>query len=601
MAPIYSFLSTTLSIGCRALPQMAVILALLTCFDDATRGGERTAAEFLPASTVIFAEIREPMELLNSLYDRRLVERIEALHDVQSAMEKQEYLDFKAGVAIVESQMGLPWRKIVAQAAGRGIALAWDGKSQSIAIVISAADDTTQTKLMETIANLAKFDATSKGKPDPVNVEDYRGIKTYRFHTSMAAVVKTRLVIANQGVLGKQIVDRVLDDTKESLAVDTQFNQARPLKILAGAAWAYVNTVALRDAGLAKELLDGRADNPLAELLFGGILSTLKHAPYVTFSFEANQQKLCLCATTPHDPNWAGEQREYYFGPKGNGHAPPRLLVDGTIVASSAYRDISMMWLRADELFDKQTNEELAKADSGLTTLFAGKDFGQDILGALRPETQLVVARQTFAEGQPTPAIKLPVFGLVAELKDPAKMQPDLRRTFQSLIGFLNVVGAMNGQPQLELDMERIDGAQFVTASYLPDAGAKDQNALKINYNFSPSIAFSGSRFVVASTKAFAHTLATAKTTERSMQDGKADLNSDLVLKFDTLRDVLSDNRGQLVAQNMLKEGRNKADAEKRIDSLLAIVGWFDRLNVSLDTTPQQLRLTLDIALQTSN
>jgi hypothetical protein len=601
MAPIYSFPRTTPLFGCRAVRQMTVILALLTCFCGATRGGERTAADILPASTAIFAEIREPMELLNSLYDRRLVERIEALDDVQTAMEKKEYLDFKAGIAIVESQMGLPWRKIVAQAAGRGIALAWDGRSKSVAIVISAADDTAQTKLMETIANLAKLDATSKGKSNPVDVEEYRGIKTYRFDTNVAAVVKTRLVIANKGELAKQIVDRVLDNTKESLAVDAQFNQAQPTKISRGAAWAYVNTAALRDAGVAKELLTGRADNPLAELLFGGILNTLKHTPYVVFSFEANQKKLCLCAAAPYDKDWAGEQREYYFGPQGAGHAPPRLLVDGTIVTSSAYRDISQMWLRADELFDKQTNDELAKADSGLTTLFAGKDFGQDILGALRPETQLVVARQTFAEGKPAPAIKLPAFGLVAELKDPAKMQPDLRRTFQSLIGFLNVVGAMNDQPQLELDMEKIDGAQFVTASYLPDAGAKDQNAPKINYNFSPSIAFSGSRFVVASTKAFAHTLATAKTAEREPQEGTSDLNSDVVLKFDTLKDVLSDNRGQLVAQNMLKEGRSKAEAEKRIDSLLAIVGWFDHLNVSLDATPQQLRLTLDIALQTSN
>ena len=86
----------------------------------------------------------------------------------------------------------------------------------------------------------------------------------------------------------------------------------------------------------------------------------------------------------------------------------------------------------------------------------------------------MVVARQLFAEGQPAPAIKLPAFGVVAELKDPAKMQPELRRTFQSLVGFLNIVGAMNGQPQLDLDMEKSDAAQFVTASYLPDPNAKD-------------------------------------------------------------------------------------------------------------------------------
>ena len=80
------------------------------------------------------------------------------------------------------------------------------------------------------------------------------------------------------------------------------------------------------------------------------------------------------------------------------------------------------MWRGRGDLFNEQMNEELAKADSGLTTLFGGKDFGEDILGAFRPETQVVVARQHFAKGQPTPDIQLPAFGLVAEMKDPEKM-----------------------------------------------------------------------------------------------------------------------------------------------------------------------------------
>ena len=36
------------------------------------------------------------------------------------------------------------------------------------------------------------------------------------------------------------------------------------------------------------------------------------------------------------------------------------------------------------------------------------------------------------------------------------------------------------------------------------------------------------------------------------------------MLQFDALREVLADNRGQLVAQNMLKEGHTKEEAEKR-------------------------------------
>jgi hypothetical protein len=513
-------------------------------------------------------------------------------------MEKKDYLQFIAGVAVVEAQMGLPWRKIIGQAAGGGIVFAMDAKTQGVVVLARAVDESTHSKLIDTLANLARLDAKNKGNPDPIRTSDYRGTKAYAVDKGKFAAVAEWLVITNNDELGKQIIDRILEKPKESLAEDAQFAKAHAMVSESTTVWGYVNTAALRDSGVAKKLFDGRADNPLVELIFGGILSTLHQTPYVTAALDVSDRQVHLSASAPHDRNWAGESREYYFGPQGAGLAPSLLLIDDAIVTSSSYRDISGMWRRADDLFDKQTNEELAKADSGLSTLFGGKDFGEDILGAMRPETQFLVVRQVFAEGQPAPAIKVPAFGLVAELKDPAKMQPDLRRTFQSLIGFLNIVGAMDGQPQLDLDMEKTAAGQFVTASYLAELDAKDQRALKINYNFSPSIAFTGNRFIVASTKALAHTLAAANATQLPAGDPAHVVNSDVVLDFAALREILADNRGQLVAQNMLSEGHTKDQSETQIDELLELVGWFDRLVASLDTTQGELRLSLDLELK---
>jgi len=156
----------------------------------------------------------------------------------------------------------------------------------------------------------------------------------------------------------------------------------------------------------------------------------------------------------------------------------------------------------------------------------------------------------------------------------------------------------MNGQPQLDLDMEKTDTAQFVTASYLSDPKAKSAEDVKINYNFSPSIAFTGSRFVVASTKAMAHALSSASTSERPAEDADRVVNANVDLRFDTLKEILTDNRGQLVAQNMLKEGHTKEEAERDIGVLLELVGWFDHLGASLETTPSELRLSLDLVMK---
>jgi hypothetical protein len=578
-----------------------VILALLSSLAATALADEWTAAEILPPSIVVFAEIRQPQELLNTVYDHHLVRSLQDLDPVRSAMEKKPYLDFKAGVAILESQMGLPWRRVVGQAMGNGIALAIDANTQGVAILARATDEDAQFKLVETLAKLAAQDAKNKGNPDPVKVSDYREIKVYAINKNDFAVAAGWLVVTNKNELGKQIVDRVLDNPDHSLASDAQFAKAHHAASASTTAWGYVNTAALRDAGFAKKLFGGQADNPLAELIFGGLLSTLRQTPYVTVGVQVNDRQIRLSASAPHDRSWAGDSREYYFGPRGKGVAPPRLLADDAITSLCTYRDISAMWLRAGDLLSEQTNDELAKADSGLSTLFSGKDFGEDVLGALRPEFQIVVVRQEFGEGQPAPAIKLPAFGWVAELKDPAMMQPELRRTFQNLIGFFNVVGAMNGQPQLELDVEKTDAAEFVTATHLADADAKDPGSLKINYNFSPSIAFAGNRFVLASTKALAHSLATASVTEERPDDEARTVNTDAVLHFDVLRNILADNRAQLVAQNMLAEGHTKEEAEAAIGVLLGLVGWFDQLALSLDTTATELQVAVDIKIKAAN
>jgi hypothetical protein len=248
-------------------------------------------------------------------------------------------------------------------------------------------------------------------------------------------------------------------------------------------------------------------------------------------------------------------------------------------------------------LLDEQANEQLAEADSGLSTLFSGKDFGEDELGAFGPALRVVVTRQNFEEGQPAPAIKLPAFALISELDDPAATWPELRRTFQNLIGFFNVVGAMNGQPQLELSMEKVDGVELVSATHLPDPDAADPTQLRINYNFTPSVAVAGNRFIVATTKELALATATAAPAESATNDASRIVNSDVVLRPAELRDILADNQEQLIAQNMLEKGHSRDEAEQEFGVLLELLQWVDRLGLRLDTTPSEIRASVELSL----
>ena len=235
--------------------------------------------------------------------------------------------------------------------------------------------------------------------------------------------------------------------------------------------------------------------------------------------------------------------------------------------------------------------DQLAQADSNLSTLFAGKDFGEEILGEVHPEIQVVVARQLFADKTPKPAIKLPAFAAVFRLKDPETVGPDFRRTYQSLIGFLNVIGAMNGQPQLDLDMDKEDNYQIVSANYLPEKDASP-GGLKIHYNFSPSVAFVGEHFIVSSTKALARELAVAVSKENKPN---SDVNSFVQVNVGGVSAILADNRGQLVAQNMLSEGHSKEEAERAIGDLFALLEAVEDASIDLAASEGTLRASLEI------
>jgi hypothetical protein len=73
------------------------------------------------------------------------------------------------------------------------------------------------------------------------------------------------------------------------------------------------------------------------------------------------------------------------------------------------------------------------------------------------------------------------------------------------------------------------------------------------------------------------------------------DDNTIAKLNAKVLRDVLADNRSQLVAQNMLEEGNTKEQAEANIDLLLQVIDYVRGANASLQTTDGRFRFQLSL------
>ncbi len=561
---------------------------LLATFVAPTNAQTITAAHLLPKSTVLYTEIPEPPKLIELLLNHPLRSKIEKVEAYQKAIKSPDFLKFQLGVGLFEGHMGMPWDKALAAIGEGGVYFAFDAKSQGAAVLVKAKD-------LDTLINLRKavfqaIQVASQGKTDPIKKGEYRGLNAYEINNVKIAAIDSWLLITNKDDLGKRIIDQHLDGGSENLASQESYVAAAATKPATFTAWSFTDIATIRDAGAMKELYSGRTDNILAEMLIGGLVNNLKNTRFSTASLSIDNNQLHLSVRTPHSAEWSSE-REYYFGPDNSGQAQEPIVLLDSIFTFSTYRDLSQMWLRAGDLMTDKANDELAQADSQLTTFFSGKDFGEDILGSLYPELQFVVTRQNPEDLVVKPAIKLPAFAIVARLRDPDATVPQFRRVFQSFIGFINVLGAMNGQPQLDLSMETIEKTKLVAATYVPEVDDKDSKA-KINFNFSPSLAFAGDRMVLSSSKQLATDLAQADAPATLKPDATGrKLNTVAFLEVPTLHEILADNQAQLVAQNMLDKGHSQEAAEQEIAVLMAIVGLFQTADLSLSTAADSLQL----------
>ena len=149
----------------------------------------------------------------------------------------------------------------------------------------------------------------------------------------------------------------------------------------------------------------------------------------------------------------------------------------------------------------------------------------------------------------------------------------------------------MNGQPQLELDIERDNTLELVSSSYLPEKDEAKSQQARIQFNFSPSVGFQGKRFVLASTRTMARELAKAADAPASEVNTLVELNASV------LREVLNDNLSHLVSQNMLKEGATREEAELKLGDLLKFLSFFRDARLQLGARDGQLRARFQIQM----
>jgi hypothetical protein len=379
-----------------------------------TASTENTDAGLYPATSIAYFELSHPVDLVSTIFDHPLREKIEALPPYQTAIKSPQYEQFVLGRAMIETQLQMTWREAFETFAANRVSIAFDAATEGCAALVHGKD----AKSMKLFHDKLLEFANAGPNRDSIKEGEYRCVTAYQIDGTRLAAYEDRMLITNKSELGKKILDQLIDGG-DSLADNPRFQTALNSRGEDLSGWGFVDVQVIRDSGGGDGFFKDQIDNPVAELLIGGIQSSLQKTPYATVSFTANVSDVAVKLGMPHQAEWIPQQREYFFGPSGNGRGPAVPSLPETLFTLSTYRNFSEMWLRAGDLFGAEINDGFAKADANLTTLFAGRDFGEDILGSFEPEVSFVAARQDFRNVLPSPTIKLPAFAFVFNLKEP--------------------------------------------------------------------------------------------------------------------------------------------------------------------------------------
>jgi hypothetical protein len=567
---------------------------LLLCRPLGAPAAEKTALDLMPATVIGFAEITQPGKLIDGVVDHPLAKQLMALPEYQQAMERPEYLKGLEVLAAVEKQLGEKIRPAASKLTSGGTYLGFDLASQGVVLITRSSDPALADKARDVLLELSRAAAKDKGEPDPVKVGDHRGIPTHQLGELRIAVHQGWIIAANKQLTHAFTLNNLLDEKPQSLASDAQFQTARAKRPTAACAWAYLDLRLIRSTGFLKALTSKKSDNPAGELLAGGIVSALPDATYVTATLEFEPQRVALSFALPCDVAAVAKQKEFFFGAEGKGQSPPLLEPQQTLFTLSTFRDFGSMWKHAPDLFNDEVNAKFVEAEGGLKTLFAGRDFSDEILGNLEPGLQIVAVRQQYKAGDVVPAIKLPAIAMIVQMKKPAETTRIFKVTYQSLIGFINIAGGQNGIDPLDQTTEKMGDALIASSEYLPPDDEATRKAAPPQFNASPTAAFVGDKFILSSTKALAVELVGLV---QKAPASPAGTNTALRIDGQIAQTLLDDNREMLISQNLLERGHDRAAAEKQIGAVLAAAKQVAGTTLKLMHEAGELKLNWEVKL----
>lgn len=231
--------------------------------------------------------------------------------------------------------------------------------------------------------------------------------------------------------------------------------------------------------------------------------------PFVAAAVIGDGQRAAIEFTVAHDAQRPPALVRLLTGLEQLGPARSPVVPPGTILSLSMHLNEDLLELATQTVVEMGLPERIGRGEPELETAIAGLGVSQRLLGQIRPEVQLVVARPAeWAADAPEPDLRLPALALIFEPRQPREART---RFLLSYLGAMNAASEearQAGRPRLRME-SRSEGPIFwAAATFQQPSGSTERYRGDVRFNLSPSIATVGDRYVTSSSKSLCLALA---------------------------------------------------------------------------------------------
>ncbi|MHB0960148.1 MAG: hypothetical protein ACYC0X_20980 [Pirellulaceae bacterium] len=551
------------------------------------------ATALISDDAILVVRVNQPKALIDRAFDQRVVQFVQSLPPYKEAMAQAETQQVLTMVNFFESKYGADLPALLGKLVGGGVTLA-AGPGDSALLIVDAEDAQMLEEIHDFFRTIAKGEASKQSDPDRVASAEYRGVMGWKFGPGEShAIIGNRLLLSNRPETLKAAIDRQLDHSGQDLTKSSHYQRAVAALKNEAQVTLFANMAVLKQLpGFAQGLTQD--DNPLTRLLFAPFLAAIHEASWLAASADLTAESLAInlvADRTSPEPTTLNS----FALPLNEGQgAMPNLVVPGQIAALSMYRDLHQFYAAKDELFPDRTSG-LIFFENMMGIFFSGKDLTNEVLAQTLPDIRFVVAEQRYDEKTGTPAMKLPGFALVIQLRDQEKFALVMKEAWQKAIGLVNFTRGQKAQPGLIIDSASHNGTTYTT-SYFSVADEENKEAVDIRFNFQPALAVAGDRLIMSSSDLLARDLIDAIKLQQT--EGVAPVSGQhslVTLKSGPLASVLDSNREMLIRQNMVEDGKSREAAEQEVAGLFLVMKYLTELQFAAGTGADRSEVSIKL------